>query len=194
MQNYILKYIIKVVHRSFDYNGGVEVKDINTIFLDVDGTLTDGKVFLDNGDNEFKAFNVKDGLLVVAAIKMDYDIIIMTGRKSEVVARRAAELGIEEYYQGVRNKKQALKKLMKEKEITYNNLAYLGDDLNDLPVMKEARFAGCPADAAEEVKEISDLISEFKGGEGAVREILTHLLKAKGDYHKVIESFSEEEN
>lgn len=166
------------------------MKEINTIFLDVDGTLTDGKVYLDNGKNEFKAFNVKDGLLVVAAIKMGYDVIIMTGRKSEVVARRAVELGIEECYQGVRNKKQALEKLMEDKGITYSNLAYLGDDLNDLAVMKEARFAGCPADAAAEVKEVSDLISEFKGGAGAVREILTHLLKVKGDYHKVVESFS----
>ncbi len=170
------------------------MKNINTIFLDVDGTLTDGKVYLDNGRNEFKAFNVKDGLMVVAAIKMGYNVIIMTGRKSEVVVRRAAELGIEEYYQGVRNKKQALEKLMEEKEINYSNLAYLGDDLNDLPVMKEARFAGCPADAAAEVKEISDLVSEFNGGNGAVREILTHILKAKGDYHKVLESFTEKEN
>ena len=170
------------------------MKDINTIFLDVDGTLTDGKVYLDNGKNEFKAFDVKDGLMVVSAIKMGYDVIIMTGRKSEVVARRAAELGIEEYYQGVRNKKQALEKLMEEKGINYGNLAYLGDDLNDFAVMKEARFAGCPADAAEEVKEISDLISEFRGGAGAVREILTHLLKAKGEYHKVVERFSGEDN
>ena len=166
------------------------MKEINTIFLDVDGTLTDGKVYLDNGKNEFKAFNVKDGLMVVAAVKMGYEVIIMTGRKSEVVARRAAELGIEEYYQGVRDKKAALEKLMKEKGITYGNLAYLGDDLNDLAVMKEARFAGCPKDAAVEVKEISDLVSKSEGGNGAVREILTHLIKAKGEYHKLIESFS----
>ena len=166
------------------------MKEINTIFLDVDGTLTDGKVYLDNGKNEFKAFNVKDGLMVVQAIKLGYEVIIMTGRKSEVVARRAGELGIEEYYQGVRDKKTALEKLMEEKGITYTNLAYLGDDLNDLAVMKEARFAACPADAAAEVKESSDLISEFEGGNGAVREILSHILKAKGEYHKVVESFA----
>lgn len=168
------------------------MKDINTIFLDVDGTLTDGKVYLDNGKNEFKAFNVKDGLMVVAAINMGYEVIIMTGRRSEVVARRASELGIEEYYQGVRDKKTALEKLMEEKSITYGNLAYIGDDLNDLAVMTEARFAGCPKDAAAEVKEVSDLVSEFDGGNGAVREILTHLLKAKGEYHQLIESFKGE--
>lgn len=166
------------------------MKNINTIFLDVDGTLTDGKIYLDNGENEFKAFNVKDGLMAAAAIKLGYDVIIMTGRKSKVVARRAAELGIEEYYQGVRNKKELLEQLMAEKKFDYDNLAYIGDDLNDLAVMKKAGFAGCPADAAVEVKEISDLISEFKGGDGAVREILSHLLKFKGEYHKVLTSFS----
>jgi len=162
---------------------------INTIFLDVDGTLTNGKVYLDNGKNEFKAFNIKDGLIIVAAIKMGYEVIIMTGRESGVVARRAAELGIKEYYQGVSEKKSALEKLMKEKGINYNNLAYLGDDLNDLAIMKEAGFAGCPVDATDEVKEISDMISKYKGGEGAVREILTHLLKTKREYHKVLEDF-----
>ncbi|MFP4198705.1 MAG: KdsC family phosphatase [Halanaerobium sp.] len=166
------------------------MKDINTIFLDVDGTLTDGKVYLDNGKNEFKSFNVKDGLIVVQAIKLGYEVIIMTGRKSEVVARRAAELGIKKYYQGVRDKKAALEKLMNEKDFAYENLAYLGDDLNDLAVMKEASFAGCPADAAAEVKKVSDLVSKFRGGDGAVREILSHLLKAKGEYHQVVENFS----
>ncbi len=92
-------------------------------------------------------------------------------------------------YQGVRDKKTALEKLMEEKGINYGNLAYLGDDLNDLAVMKEARFAGCPKDAAAEIKEISDLVSQFEGGNGAVREIITHLLKAKGEYHKIVESF-----
>jgi len=133
-------------------NGGIGVKNINTIFLDVDGTLTDGKIYLDNGKNEFKAFNVKDGLMIVQMIKMGYDVIIMTGRNSEVVARRAAELGIEECYQGVRDKKAALEKLMKENDFGYGNLAYLGDDLNDLSVMKEARFAGCPADELQRLK------------------------------------------
>jgi len=80
--------------------------------------------------------------------------------------------------------------LMEEKDFGYGNLAYLGDDLNDLPVMKEARFAGCPRDAAAEVKVVSDLVSDFKGGDGAVREILSHIMKAKGEYHQVIESFT----
>ncbi|ADO77914.1 KdsC family phosphatase [Halanaerobium praevalens] len=166
------------------------MKEINTIFLDVDGTLTDGKVYLDNQKNELKAFDVKDGLIIVAAIELGYEVIIMTGRKSEVVARRAAELGIKEYYQGVRYKKKALEKLMQKKGITYQNLAYLGDDLNDLAVMKKARFAACPANAAQEIRKISDFVSEFKGGAGAIREILTHLLRAKGDYHKVLELFA----
>lgn len=163
---------------------------IDRIFLDVDGTLTDGKVYLDNTENEYKAFNVKDGLMIVAAIKLGYQLIIITGRESEVVARRAAELGIEEYYQGVSNKKELLEKLMEEKNFSYNNLAYLGDDLNDLAVMKKAGFAACPVDAAAEVQDISDFVSRFEGGNGAVREILTALLKAKGQYKGLLEDFS----
>lgn len=163
---------------------------INTIFLDVDGTLTNGKVYLDNQKNEYKAFNVKDGLMIVSAIRLGYELIIMTGRKSEVVARRAAELGIKEYYQGVKDKKAALEKLMEEKNFNYSNLAYLGDDLNDLAVMKKAKFAACPADAAAEIKANSDFISEFDGGNGAVREILTQILKAAGVYEQVVENYS----
>jgi len=165
-------------------------KNIDTIFLDVDGTLTDGKVYLDNGKNEFKSFDVKDGLMVVSTLELGYDIIIMTGRQSEVVARRAEELGIKEFYQGIRDKKSAVEKLMEKKDFSYDTLAYLGDDLNDLAVMKLSAFAACPADAAEEVKEASDFISDYSGGNGAVREILTKLLKENGDYQKVIELFS----
>lgn len=163
---------------------------IDKIFLDVDGTLTDGKVYLDNTENEYKAFNVKDGLMIVAALKLGYQVIIMTGRESEVVARRANELGIEEYYQGIDNKKEALEKLMAEKNFSYDNLAYLGDDLNDLAVMKKAAFAACPADAAAEVKDRSDFVSRFEGGNGAVREILTAVLNAKGEYKKLVEGYS----
>lgn len=162
---------------------------INAIFLDVDGTLTDGRVYLDNGKNEFKSFDVKDGLMVVSTLELGYDIIIMTGRQSEVVARRAEELGIKEFYQGVRDKKSAMEKLMEKKGISYENLAYLGDDLNDLAVMKSSAFAACPADAVEEVKEVSDFVSNYKGGSGAVREILTYLLKERGDYDKVLDFF-----
>lgn len=167
-------------------NGGIKLDKITTIFLDIDGTLTDGKVYLDNGKNEFKSFDVKDGLMVVSTIELGYDIIIMTGRESQVVARRAEELGIKELYQGIRNKKEAVEKLMEEKEFSYENLAYLGDDLNDFAVMDKCAFAACPADAAAEIKEISDYISEYKGGNGAVREILTYILKEKGEYGKVL--------
>jgi 3-deoxy-D-manno-octulosonate 8-phosphate phosphatase (KDO 8-P phosphatase) len=167
----------------------MKLDKITTIFLDIDGTLTDGKVYLDNGKNELKSFDVKDGLMVVSTIELGYDIIIMTGRQSQVVARRAEELGIKELYQGIRNKKETVEKLMEEKEFSYENLAYLGDDLNDFAVMDKCAFAACPADAAAEIKEISDFISEYKGGNGAVREILTYILKEKGEYDKVLALF-----
>ncbi len=165
------------------------MKEINTIFLDVDGTLTDGKVYLDNFDNEMKAFNVKDGLMVVGALRAGIDIIIITGRRSKIVERRAAELGIKELYQNIKNKESKLQEIMQEKEITFKNIGYLGDDLNDYQVMKKAAFAGCPADASEAVKEISDYISDYSGGNGAVRQILQHLFRKTGQLDKILDRY-----
>ncbi|MGM0602523.1 MAG: KdsC family phosphatase [Bacillota bacterium] len=167
------------------------MEKINTIFLDVDGTLTDGKVYLDNYDNEMKAFNVKDGLMVAGALRTGIDIIIITGRKSKIVERRAAELGIEELYQDIKDKEGKLKEIMEDKEITFENIAYLGDDLNDFKVMKKAAFAGCPADAAEAVKKIADYISDYNGGNGAVRQILQHLFRKTGQLDIILDRYKD---
>lgn len=167
------------------------MKNINTIFLDVDGTLTDGKVYLDNFDNEMKAFNVKDGLMVAGAIRTGFDIIIMTGRESKVVERRAEELGIKELYQNIKDKEGKMQKIMKDKGINYDNIAYLGDDLNDFKVMQNAAFAGCPADAADLIKEISDYISDYNGGNGAVRQILNYLLSEIDRLDEIVDYYRE---
>ncbi|RCW48651.1 MULTISPECIES: HAD family hydrolase [unclassified Halanaerobium] len=167
------------------------MEKINTIFLDVDGTLTDGKVYLDNFDNEMKTFNVKDGLMVAGALRTGIDIIIITGRKSKIVERRAAELGIKELYQDIKDKEGKLQEIMQDKEITFENIAYLGDDLNDFKVMKKAAFAGCPADAAEAVKEIADYISDYNGGNGAVRQILQHLFRKTGQLDKILDRYKD---
>lgn len=166
------------------------MEKVTTIFLDVDGTMTDGNIYLDNQKNELKSFNVKDGLLIAALIRAGYQVLIMTGRESQVVARRAAELGITDCYQGIKDKRSLLEKLMKKNNFTYQNLAYLGDDLNDLSVMKQVAFAGCPADAVPEIKAVADYISEFRGGRGAVRDILSYLLKEQGEYEQIINQYS----
>lgn len=168
------------------------MKDIKILVLDVDGTLTDGKIYVDDKDNSFKAFNVKDGFALVNWLKLGGEVAILTGKKSNIVERRAKELGIKYIIQGSKNKKQDLKNLLKELNITFENVAYMGDDLNDLGVMKSVGFSACPKDSVQEVLEITNFISSKNGGDGAVREFLKHIMKKNGMWKKILEKYSNE--
>ena len=168
------------------------MKDIKFLVLDVDGTLTDGKIYVDDKDNSFKAFNVKDGFALVNWLKLGGEVAILTGKKSNIVERRAKELGIKYIIQGSKNKKQDLKNLLKELNITFENVAYMGDDLNDLGVMKSVGFSACPKDFVQEVLEIANFISSKNGGDGAVREFLEHIMKKNGMWKKILEKYSNE--
>ncbi len=151
---------------------------IRILAMDVDGTLTDGKIYMGPDGEAMKAFNIKDGLgihdlLIPAGIIP----VIITGRKSRIVENRSRELGITEVHQGVSDKVQKLKELAGN----LSEAAYIGDDLNDLKCMQavkaEGGLTGCPADAAAEVRGLCDFVSEFRGGEGAVRDFIEWLLK-----------------
>ena len=168
------------------------MKDIKFLVLDVDGTLTDGKIYVDDKDNSFKAFNVKDGFALVNWLKLGGEVAILTGKKSNIVERRAKELGIKYIIQGSKNKKQDLKNILKELNITFENVAYMGDDLNDLGVMKSVGFSACPKDSVQEVLEITNFISSKNGGDGAVREFLEHIMKKNGMWKKILEKYSNE--
>ena len=168
------------------------MKDIKFLVLDVDGTLTDGKIYVDDKDNSFKAFNVKDGFALVNWLKLGGEVAILTGKKSNIVERRAKELGIKYIIQGSKNKKQDLKNLLKELNITFENVAYMGDDFNDLGVMKSVGFSACPKDSVQEVLEITNFISSKNGGDGAVREFLEHIMKKNGMWKKILEKYSNE--
>ena len=168
------------------------MKDIKILVLDVDGTLTDGKIYVDDKDNSFKAFNVKDGFALVNWLKLGGEVAIITGKKSNIVERRAKELGIKYIIQGSKNKKQDLKNLLKELNITFENVAYMGDDLNDLGVMKSVGFSACPKDSVQEVLKITNFISSKNGGDGAVREFLEHIMKKNGMWKKILEKYSNE--
>ena len=168
------------------------MKDIKFLVLDVDGTLTDGKIYVDDKDTSFKAFNVKDGFALVNWLKLGGEVAILTGKKSNIVERRAKELGIKYIIQGSKNKKQDLKNLLKELNITFENVAYMGDDLNDLGVMKSVGFSACPKDSVQEVLEITNFISSKNGGDGAVREFLEHIMKKNGMWKKILEKYSNE--
>ena len=149
---------------------------IELIVLDVDGTLTDGKItYTQNGD-EVKSFSVKDGLAIASWIKLGRQVAIITGRNSKIVERRAKELGIKHFFQGVHNKQEVLEALLENLNLTMHNVASIGDDLNDYKMLKASKFAFVPADASSYVKEIADVILSKNGGDAAIREMIEQLI------------------
>ncbi len=150
---------------------------IKLIVLDVDGTMTDGKISYTQNGNEIKSFCVKDGLAISSWIKLGKNVAIITGRESKIVERRAKELGIKYFYQGVHNKKEVLKKLLDRLNLTIENVASIGDDLNDYNLLNLSKLSFVPNNASSYVKEIASIILSKDGGDGAVREMIEYLIK-----------------
>lgn len=149
---------------------------IELIVLDVDGTLTDGKIsYTQNGD-EIKSFCVKDGLAIASWIKLGKQVAIITGRSSKIVEQRAKELGIEHYYQGVHNKQEVLETLLKKLDLSMENVASMGDDLNDYVMLKHSKLAYVPQNASSYVKKIATEVLSRNGGNAAVREMIEKLI------------------
>ena len=155
-----------------------EIRMIKYLVMDVDGTLTDGKIYMGESGEAFKAFDIKDGcgihdILVPAGIIP----IILTGRTSQIVQNRCAELGITEIYQGISDKLEKMKVIAND----LSTIAYIGDDINDLACMESVKKAGgligCPGDAVRRIKNIANFVAERPGGNGAVREFIEWLLK-----------------
>jgi len=153
---------------------------IELIVLDVDGTMTGSRItYSENGD-EIKSFNVKDGLAIASWRKLGKKVAIITGRSSKIVERRAKELHIEHFYQGVHNKKEVLEVLLGKLDLTMDNVAAIGDDLNDLQMLKAAKISFVPRDASAYVDTIASVILNKKGGDGAVREMIEQLIIKEG--------------
>ncbi|NWQ39162.1 HAD-IIIA family hydrolase [Bacillus sp. EB106-08-02-XG196] len=150
---------------------------IKMLVMDVDGTLTDGKIYVGDSGEVFKAFNVKDGYRLINIEKYNMIPVIITGKKSEILSKRAAELKIEEVYQGVDDKLKVLDEVIKRYQLTYENVAYIGDDVNDLDCMKVCYLKACPADAMNEVIDVVDYVCKSNGGNGAVREFIDLIVK-----------------
>ena len=144
---------------------------IKLVLLDVDGTLTDGGIYRGNNGEELKRFNVKDGYVIVNAQKLGVEFGIITGRKSELVEIRVI-----------------LEEIMKKTGLRKEEIAYMGDDLNDVLIMKQVGLSGAPKDAVNEVIQIADFISEKNGGSGAVREFVEHILKKDGKWQTFLEN------
>ena len=161
---------------------------IKLVLLDVDGTLTDGGIYRGNNGEELKRFNVKDGYVIVNAQKLGIEFGIITGRKSELVEIRSNELKIKYLYQGISEKTVILKEIMQKTELKKEEIAYMGDDLNDILIMKQSGLAGAPKDAADEVIQIADFVSEKNGGSGAVREFVEYILKKDGKWETFLKN------
>lgn len=162
---------------------------IKLLALDVDGVLTDGSINIGNEGELFKAFNCKDGLGISAARKIGLRVAIITGRKSSIIHHRAKELGINLLCEGVHDKFAELVRIQKELEFRQEEIAYIGDDLNDLPAFAAAGLSFAPADACAEIKAEASVVLTHTGGHGAVREAIEKILKAQGKWEAVIASY-----
>lgn len=150
--------------------------DIKMLVMDVDGTLTDGKIYMSANGEIMKAFNIKDGYAIAHLREYGIEPVIITGRESEIVKKRCAELKITELHQGVSNKLFKLKEVCCNKGIELSNVAYIGDDVNDLTCIQQCGCSASPADALKAVKDKVDYVCTEKGGEGAVREFCEYLI------------------
>lgn len=160
---------------------------IKLIVLDVDGTLTDGGIYYDSQGNEMKRFDVKDGLGIKVGIAAGLEFAVITGRESPMVERRIKELGIQHLIQGIQKKKPALEVLIKQLNFEKEEVAYMGDDLNDRRVMKEVGICASPADASEEIQGISHFVAPHDGGHGAVRDFVQAILEQRDIWKRLSE-------
>ena len=149
---------------------------IELIVLDVDGCLSDGKITYSDSGEEIKSFNVKDGLAIASWIKLGKKVAIITGRKSKIVEKRANELGIEYYFQGIKNKLEKLDELLNSLGLKRENVAAIGDDFNDYKMLKSVGRSFTPRDGVKNIQEIADVVLSKSGGEGAVREMIDMLI------------------
>ncbi len=159
---------------------------IELLVLDVDGTMTDGKITYSASGDEVKSFNVKDGLGIDGWIGLGKEVAIITGRRSEVIARRAKELRIKYFFEGVKNKNEVLVSLMADLSLVQSQVAAIGDDFNDLSMIAAAGLSFAPADANEYVLKTVDVKLNTNGGDGAIREMIEHIVKEEGLWEKFI--------
>jgi len=153
---------------------------IQLLALDVDGVLTDGRLYFDQEGREIKAFSTRDGMGIKALMRFDIELALITGRQSRIVSDRASHLGIKHVYQGRDDKLNALQELMSQTGVSEQAICYAGDDWLDLPVLNRVGLSVAPADAAPLVREHVHWVTPSGGGRGAVREICDLILAAKG--------------
>ncbi|HON59297.1 MAG TPA: HAD-IIIA family hydrolase [Smithella sp.] len=162
-----------------------KLQRIKLLILDVDGVMTDGRIIMDSEGRELKHFDVRDGHGIKLIQRYGIKVAILTGRKSNVVKYRAKDLEIVDVYQRAFDKKGVFEKILKKYQLSSQEVAYVGDDIVDIPVLKCVGFAAAVADALDVVKGEVDYVTINRGGHGAVREICEMLLKAQGRWPEV---------
>jgi 3-deoxy-D-manno-octulosonate 8-phosphate phosphatase (KDO 8-P phosphatase) len=165
-------------------------RNLKLILSDVDGVLTDGTVLLLPDGREAKSFHIRDGLGIVLAHRAGLRTGLLSGRRSEAVARRASELGMAILFQGIEDKGAAFREILAGEKLEPHEVAYMGDDVSDLPVLVEAGLSAAPADAPIEVRSAAFMITTAPGGKGCLREFLEAILKARGDWDRILSSMN----
>ena len=167
-----------------------KLRSVEMLILDVDGVLTEGGIILGTGEQEFKRFDVQDGMGVTLARKGGLKVGIITGRESDAVAIRARELHVDVLYQGKKNKIEAYEKIKEAYDLSAKEICYVGDDVLDIPVMRDVGVPVAVANARPEVKRIALYTTKATGGRGAVREVVELILKAQKKWKNVLEDLN----
>ena len=162
------------------------LRKIKLIVIDVDGTMTDAGIYYDEHGNETKKFCTKDAAGFFVAHQVGMKVMVLTGRECAATTRRMTEMKVEYLFQNVKNKVEFLKKFMEENNLCTEEVAYIGDDLNDLPPMKLVGYIGCPQDSCPEIVDIANYVSPIKGGYGVVRDVIEHMLRESGEWSDAI--------
>ena len=168
-----------------------KAKKIKLILLDVDGVLTDGTIFYGGQGEELKVFDVKDGLGIKLAQAAGLKVGILSGRSSAALEKRAVDLKFDVFYQGQRNKRNAYDAIKKTMAVTDQEIAYVADDVNDLPVFEQVGLKIAVNDAVENIRELADYVTQRPGGKGAVREIVELILEGQNKTQTALKNFLE---
>jgi 3-deoxy-D-manno-octulosonate 8-phosphate phosphatase (KDO 8-P phosphatase) len=177
---------LKLILSAYNKEQIRKATSIRAIFFDVDGVLTDSKIIYDETGKEIKNFNVKDGQIISYLKKAGIIVGAISGRDSGTTAKRCAELKFDFCHQGILDKAATFRKLAEHYNFKLKEVAFIGDDINDIPVFDIAGLSVCPADTFEYIKETVDLVTRAKGGRGVLREVADLVLAARGEFEKIL--------
>ena len=175
-----------------DYSPGFvrRATQLEWLLCDVDGVLTDGTIFMDGRGESLKGFHVRDGLGIKMARASGLKVGLLSARSSPALERRSSQLGIDVLIPGQEDKAAAFNGFLTKYELNAAQVAYIGDDLNDLPVLARCGLSFAPADAAAELHDVVRVVLDTRGGRGAVREMIEHILRARGEWKRALSAFS----